>query len=39
LPVKQKNPEEQKIREKIARRAAQEISNGMYVNLGIGYLL
>lgn len=36
LPVKQKHPEEQKIREKIARRAAQEIQNGMYVNLGIG---
>lgn len=29
-------PEQQKIREKIARRAAKEVRNGMVVNLGIG---
>lgn len=34
--VKQKSSDEQKIREKIARRAAKEITNGWYVNLGIG---
>ena len=36
LPLKNKDPNEQKIREKIACRAAREIKSGMYVNLGIG---
>ena len=34
--AKSKDAEGDKIREKIARRAAQEVRNGMYVNLGIG---
>jgi len=39
LPIKQKAPEVQKVREKIAKRAAKEIESGMYVNLGIGFCL
>jgi len=39
LPMKQKEPEAQKIREKIAKRASQEIQSGMYVNLGVGFSL
>ena len=34
--VKMKSDADQKIREKIAKRAAKELDNGMYVNLGIG---
>jgi 3-oxoacid CoA-transferase len=34
--VKMKSDADQKIREKIAKRASQELENGMYVNLGIG---
>ena len=35
-PVKRKTNAEQKNREKIAKRAAKELQNGWYVNLGIG---
>ncbi len=34
--VKMKTDSDQKLREKIAKRAAKELGNGMYVNLGIG---
>ena len=37
LPMAQKEPEVQKMREKIAKRASQEITSGMYVNLGVGF--
>jgi len=39
LPMAQKEPEVQKMREKIAKRASQEITSGMYVNLGVGLSL